>query len=1031
MKKETALVVIIMLLISIMSYSNVTGGKTGFEVDEDGLEKTSKLFGNSNVQDGRFITKLQWFSPNGELPGTYAEYLSKHPLTHARFTTPEDANNNNVKVKFDNSISILVDEDLYSGITSSLNQYIADLELEGYSTFLQTVSGGTPEEIKSWVKDCYNAGSIGVVFIGDITAAWAEVDGSEFPCDLFYMDLDGKWRDRDRDGDYEVHTSGLGNMGPELYIGRIYANTLTYDTEEKLVNDYLSKTHSYRVGQLGQPWRGLEYVDEDWYDMDVNLNNIYSSDVVRHDYGYYTTGMDYLDQMDLGQHCVQICAHSYSGGHHFGTHPTESASYAHVYIYCPETRSAKLLLGCDDGIKSWFNGDNVYTNDRYGSWNDGYEVDVTLKEGWNRLLCKISQEGGGYRFSARFTDTNYTTFNDLEYRINDPELGGRETEYIRSWLLNGFHQDAYDNFYDYLTTNYLGADEASINPNEGDDMGGKTWTRYNSGSSYIDLSEYCDNADCGVCYAYARVIADKDKSCQLWIGYDDGARVWLNGKEIVYDNRYGYFETDITKLDVTLNSGENRLLVKISEWGGEHGFSATLCCSDGSRVDGFTYDPEPTPITYIGKWLINGPYPNTDLNTRLSTDYLENEETVKPNQSDTAPQGIWERTIGNGCPFNLGRYFDHGEWVFSEDIQNRDPPVLFYNLFACGPGRFTDENYLAGAYIFNTTYGLITVASSKSGSMLNFDDFTDPLSVGSSIGEAFYEWFNAQAPFLQWEKFWYYGMIVCGDPTLQVFRNYPPNKPSVTGATRGKVGETYEYTFVTTEPDGDDLYYCVDWATEYEWFGPYPSGEEVTVKHRWLIPGKFAIKVKAKDIHNAESDWSDPLPVSMPKNKALNPLFLKFLDNHPRMFPILRQLVGLFLRGGTENTSEVSPMNVNKKILGIGILTLLMLATNQSMAEKVNEPEPDQPSLLLEFWLGEVRDVVDSDDEFCFKCVDALYIRWQSMGFGWHVARRVNNAWSVCYDKYSTFWLGTLTNDSICLFAASWSGFPKEKGYDG
>ena len=94
--------------------------------------------------------------------------------------------------------------------------------------------------------------------------------------------------------------------------------------------------------------------------------------------------------------------------------------------------------------------------------------------------------------------------------------------------------------------------------------------------------------------------------------------------------------------------------------------------------------------------------------------------------------------------------------------------MLFYNLFACGPGRFTDENYLAGAYIFHTTYGLITVASSKSGSMLNFDDFTSPLSEDESIGEAFCEWFDAQAPFIQWEKEWYYGMVVCGDPTLSL-----------------------------------------------------------------------------------------------------------------------------------------------------------------------------------------------------------------------------------------------------------------------
>ena len=96
--------------------------------------------------------------------------------------------------------------------------------------------------------------------------------------------------------------------------------------------------------------------------------------------------------------------------------------------------------------------------------------------------------------------------------------------------------------------------------------------------------------------------------------------------------------------------------------------------------------------------------------------------------------------------------------------------MVFYNLFACGPGRFTDSNYLAGAYIFNTTWGLITVASSKSGSMLNFQDFTHPLGQGKSMGIAFRRWFDSQAPFEQWEREWYYGMVVCGDPTLRVVR---------------------------------------------------------------------------------------------------------------------------------------------------------------------------------------------------------------------------------------------------------------------
>ncbi len=772
MKKNLlSIIVINCILFSMLSGFGIAKNTLNFEneVDNNNFVLLNQLSTQSNsntqYQDGRYLKKLEWYSPHGEQPGTYEDYLKWHPITSSGFSQSIKYSSLHVS---DNQISIIVDEELYPNIVTSLNQYINDLELEGNSVYLQTVTGGTPEEIKVLVKTRYYEGCTSFVFIGDITAAWAEVSESVFPSDLFYMDLDGNWVDNDEDGDYETHTAGSGDMGPEVYIGRIYANTLNYDTEANMVNDYLSKAHAFRTGELTQEWHGLEYVDEDWYSMDVHLNLVYGDEVVRHDYGYLTTGEDYLNQMDLGQHFVQVCAHSYSGGHHFGKRPTESASYAHIYVYSPINRTVKLLLGSDDGIKIWMNQENVYTNDRYGGWSkDAYEVDVELKEGWNQLLCKVSQDGGSYRLSACITNSSYQNFDDLMYQISNPDTHGMEAEYIRSWLLNGFHQDIPDNFWSYLTTNYLGVDEYSINPQDGDTMGGETWTTFDSEFPFIDLNAY-NSSDYGVTYAFARIYAESETSCQLWMGYDDGARIWLNEDEILYDNRYGGFEADMTKINVLLNAGENKLLIKISEWMGDHGFSARFCHSDGSLVEGLTYDPEMIPINYIGTWLINGPYENPDKDTRLSKDYLSDEGNVTPSEGDSAPFGTWDLGIGNGCPFGLDSFFDHGDWVFSQDIQDRDPPVLFYNLFACGPGRFTDENYLAGAYIFNTTYGLITIASSKSGSMLNFADFTQPLSEGKSIGDSFRLWFEKQAPYEQWEKEWYYGMVICGDPTLYV-----------------------------------------------------------------------------------------------------------------------------------------------------------------------------------------------------------------------------------------------------------------------
>ena len=669
------------------------------------------------------------------------------------------------------TISILVDDNLYPDIIDALADLRSAFIMDGYRLSISRLSGGTQEEIKEWVLSEYKAGSSGVIMIGDITAAWAEVSGEEFPCDLYYMDLDGFWWDGDGDGDYEIHNDGGGDMGPELYVARIYAHTLTFSDEDILVNDYLGKVLDYREGNLVQPWRALEYLDKDWYSMEVHLEDIFADSLTHLDLGFLTTARGYLDSMSAGYNFVQVCAHSYSGGHHFDIYPTESAVYAHVYVHSPSARDALLHLGADDGIRVWLNGDIVCTQDTYGDWEeDRWSYAVTLDAGWNRLLNKISQAGGDYCFSARFTDPEWDPFNDLTYQGRNPSEHGMESRFIRGWLLNGFHYDEPGRFWSFLDSSYVCVPEDELDPVEGEEHGGCIWTAFESDDDYVNLEKYTPGADFGVTYAFVRITADQPASCELRVGYNDGARIWLNGEEILYDSRCGPYIRDMTDVPVQLLQGDNRLLLKVTDWVGDHGFSARFCDADGREIPGLTYDPVPPARRDIGVWLVNGPYMNEDRSTRLVADYLGGESTIEPDEGDPAPAGLWELAVDGSIPFDIGGWYHaDGGWVFSETIQTEDPPALFYNLFACGPGRFTDTDYLAGAYIFNTTYGLITVASSKSGSMLAFEDFTVPLSEGKCFGQAYLEWFDAQAPFETWEKEWYYGMVLNGDPTLRLF----------------------------------------------------------------------------------------------------------------------------------------------------------------------------------------------------------------------------------------------------------------------
>ena len=71
----------------------------------------------------------------------------------------------------------------------------------------------------------------------------------------------------------------------------------------------------------------------------------------------------------------------------------------------------------------------------------------------------------------------------------------------------------------------------------------------------------------------------------------------------------------------------------------------------------------------------------------------------------------------------------------------------------------------------------------------------------------------------------------------------------------------------------------------------FASGELGSASHTYNTRGGYTIKAKARDTLGEESDWAT-LTVSMPKNKIINP-FERFLENHPHLFPILRQLMGL------------------------------------------------------------------------------------------------------------------------------------------
>ena len=124
--------------------------------------------------------------------------------------------------------------------------------------------------------------------------------------------------------------------------------------------------------------------------------------------------------------------------------------------------------------------------------------------------------------------------------------------------------------------------------------------------------------------------------------------------------------------------------------------------------------------------------------------------------------------------------------------------------------------------------------------------------------------------------------------------NDAPEKPSLSGPTSGKAGQSYTYYVYTNDPEDEEVYYKIDWddGTTSTWHGPFSSGETIQLSHVWQNQGSYSIKVLAKDEHGAESEWSDPIPIQMPHSKYSR--ILSILMNLVDQYPFLEHMMNVF-----------------------------------------------------------------------------------------------------------------------------------------
>lgn len=139
-----------------------------------------------------------------------------------------------------------------------------------------------------------------------------------------------------------------------------------------------------------------------------------------------------------------------------------------------------------------------------------------------------------------------------------------EGQYIREWLILGPFEGK-DLEQDFLASV---SGEARVSPKEGDTVTTEdgrtlTWKRYRSGDNWIDLRDAIGDYEYVTAYAFCLLQSEREGDGAIYLGSDDGAAVWMNGKRVHYNPGGGAMILDSDRFEIPLNVGENRCLVKI------------------------------------------------------------------------------------------------------------------------------------------------------------------------------------------------------------------------------------------------------------------------------------------------------------------------------------------------------------------------------------------------------------------------------------------------------------------------------------
>jgi len=158
--------------------------------------------------------------------------------------------------------------------------------------------------------------------------------------------------------------------------------------------------------------------------------------------------------------------------------------------------------------------------------------------------------------------------------------------------------------------------------------GAVAWKPIESKADFVGLlSEFPKAPEKCIAYAQTFIYSPKKQETRLWLGCNDTAALWLNGRKI-HEGRYyacarwdDANRTDMVCSTAKLEQGWNRLLAKSERGGGKWGFSVGLTTFDNRPVEGLRYqNAAPPNLVPLYQPLKAGPHYKW---AEVKDDYIE------------------------------------------------------------------------------------------------------------------------------------------------------------------------------------------------------------------------------------------------------------------------------------------------------------------------------------------------------------------------------------------------------------------------